>query len=204
LRCRTRFDLGARDDVARYCTVCRQKPIVGPLRALSDAECAYLAGIIDGEGHVGLAHHPASSGKDKNHKYEWWVPLVAVSNTDKRLLWWLTERFGGPVLVQKMNPNLAARKQAYVWKVTSQRAAVVLKAALPYLVLKQEQANIVLAFMETHANVGRRGHELATIERRRGLVQQLRDLNRRGVGKSAIGTAFTVAPGELESEEHHV
>ena len=52
--------------------------------------------------------------------------------------------------------------------------------ALPFLVLKREQALIVLELAATQQNHGRRGYPIEIRQYRYDLVQQLYALNRKG------------------------
>lgn len=142
----------------------------------SATEAAYLAGIIDGEGHVGAHCQRAGTGGRRSDS---WVAFVSVSNTDRRLLDWLADRFGGAVTPVK--PGTLLSKPSWLWKREGRSAEPLLRAALPYLVLKREQADAALAILDTAENVGRRGHPPEVVELRRSLASRLRDLNRRGV-----------------------
>jgi hypothetical protein len=109
---------------------------------LNETEKAYLAGIIDGEGCVGLGV--------RLKKYI--TPTLQITNTDERLMLWLVEHCGG-----KVYPRLAegrpTRKPSWLWSVAGQKARTVIETAQPYLVLKAAQAEIVL---RAYAKNGRR------------------------------------------------
>lgn len=152
------------------------KVLPQPIREISETERSYLAGIIDGEGSIMVIHH--NSNKEFGHKWEYWVLRVLIANTDKRLLDWLLERFGGGYSIGISKKN--THKDTYQWRVDSKRALPVLMAALPYLILKKEQANLALDMISTHKLVGRKGHTQETFEKRKALAERIKSLNKRG------------------------
>ena len=72
-------------------------------------------------------------------------------------------------------------KQAWRWEVWSQKAGAVLVAVRPYLVVKGDQADLLLAF--TRQATRRPGRDGLTHEERRFQIEtyeQLKALNQRG------------------------
>src|SRR5260370_15838134 len=61
----------------------RRSPIRCPM---TEAELAYIAGIIDGEGHITFIRSV------RHVKYVLWTPRVGISNQSEELLWWLDQR----------------------------------------------------------------------------------------------------------------
>jgi hypothetical protein len=103
----------------------------------------YLAGIIDGEGCIYIRPHykkqKGSTNPSLNSK-------VAIGNTDVRLMLWLVENIGG-TFHQKHGKHQSMRhwKPAHDWIVNGNNAAQLLKAIRPYMVIKGEQADVLLA-----------------------------------------------------------
>ena len=95
-----------------------------------------MAGIIDGEGTIVISKHK----KGNKIKYEAWI---GVTNLDKRLLDWLKNNFGGRIGKQYYG------KQYSQWILHCGKAADVLRNIYPFLVIKQEQADIFFKFRET-------------------------------------------------------
>ena len=92
---------------------------------LSETEKAYIAGIIDGEGCVGVH-------KGKGNSL---VPRVQIANTQMNLLTWLLERIGtGYIHRTEYTSNYYDVKP-------------LLEATLPYLIIKKKQAELVLEFL---------------------------------------------------------
>jgi hypothetical protein len=115
------------------------------LKRLSVTERAYLAGIVDGEGTVGF-RHPT---RERNPR-----PFLAVWNTNLTLMRWL-ESLGGPGIYARKSP--IARKTCYGWSLSGARDLyIVLTAIRPYLRIKRDNADAVLAHL--HARYGKRVH----------------------------------------------
>ncbi len=142
-----------------------------------EALLAYTAGIIDGEGCITLANYAGvyKGQRSKSVKYRIYV---MVTNTNISLIDFLKINFGGSVSV------LAPRgkcKPAWNWHISSKKAAELLLALRPYLLLKIPQAELALAFDARRHN-GTRGLENA---KRQALDQAdkilMLSLNKRGV-----------------------
>ena len=93
---------------------------------LSETEKAYIAGLIDGEGTVGV------------HKGKGicLAPRVQISNTQIPLLTWLLEKIG---------TGYVHRTE---YETTFYDVKPLLKAALPYLRIKKRQAELVIEFVD--------------------------------------------------------
>lgn len=106
---------------------------------LSETDRAYFAGLIDGEGSIGLY-------KDK--KTGIFSPTVTITNTYKPVLRWAQRILGMGNLTEskRRKPNLN-HKTGY--KIEFRRLSGILsllKAVLPYLRIKRRQAKSLLSF----------------------------------------------------------
>lgn len=102
---------------------------------LTTVECAYLAGLFDGEGCVGYYKR-----KGSRSKYSF-LSTVMISQSAARLMTWLRETIGfGTIYSRPGKKNIE-----YHWE-TNKKADVVefLAAIRPYLILKGEQVDILL------------------------------------------------------------
>ena len=63
---------------------------------------------------------------------------VCVINTNQILIKWLKDNFGGSITTRKKAKE--NHKTAYRWVVGDQRAVVILRKVLPFLVIKTPQA----------------------------------------------------------------
>jgi hypothetical protein len=143
---------------------------------LGSGEWAYLAGVIDGEGSIMLRHHPPRA--ESKHRWEYWEPTMRVFNSDRRLMDWLTEHFGGGVSLARNNRE--QQKDCWIWSARTREIAELLTGLRPFLLLKAEQADVVLEYYATYRHMGRRGHPPALVERRREMAAMVKELNRRG------------------------
>jgi hypothetical protein len=94
----------------------------------------YLAGIIDGEGHIRVAVSC----------YRYQYARVQVTNTCKPLLDAIQKNFGGKIISHgpRSNPKWS---ECWKWDTAGQNAIEVLEAVLPFLIVKREDALKALA-----------------------------------------------------------
>lgn len=112
---------------------------------LPDTELAYLAGVLDGEGHIGIAR--------RAHKHavtpEGATGIVmAVANTHLPVLEMFKRAFGG--CVHSKPKSRYGWHQAHSWHIGGRRALYAIHQMLPYLVIKREQAEALVIFGETY------------------------------------------------------
>lgn len=147
----------------------------------SQVDAAYLAGILDGEGNIRLA----GRGRGK-----YITPCVQVTNTRYELLTWLQDRFGGSIYRNK--ESRPTRKPYWVWSVAGQKALHVVRVARPYLLLKIEQADILLSLKRYSTSerdsLGRIRSTLTNEARAENqmLFDRITILNKRGVISDAV------------------
>src|SRR5580658_8888710 len=93
------------------------------LPSWTEAEAAYIAGFIDGEGSVSLTDRG-----DAAHKP---YPAIQLANTHLGVMEWLAERLGG---TQRPYARLPAprRKQQYQLNATNGRAVDILHRVRPF------------------------------------------------------------------------
>lgn len=108
------------------------------VRQMSDVECAWLAGLFDGEGSIVELKRGATQ-INKGWR-------IQITNTCTALLDRVDEVTGVHARVTKRrkvpNPKHA---QAYDWQCYSTTAAAILVQMLPYLIVKRARALLVLA-----------------------------------------------------------
>ena len=139
---------------------------------------AYLAGIVDGEGCVGIECMAPCKKKDGTwiRKHNYYTPRLTVVNTNKILMFTLMRYLNGTFDERK---KLSGRKPCYRWHVFGEKLEEDIKNILPYLQIKYEQAQLVLEFRET---VGKTGWNVSeeVLQKRHQLYIQCRDLNKVG------------------------
>lgn len=105
---------------------------------------AYFAGLIDGEGTMGV--YATGNGKDGN---TYWSAKFAVHGAYRPMILSAHEHFGvGQFSTAKRNPghHLGGKPQ-WLWQVCSKgKIAHVLERVIPYLMEKREQAATMIAY----------------------------------------------------------
>ena len=106
------------------------------VRTLTDAEAAYIAGIIDGEGTISLVRH---------HSGEHRRPVVSVANTERGLLTYLHETIGAGRITSKCIAK-DHHTPSFVFAIYSRQALELLRQVAPYLrTHKRARAELLLA-----------------------------------------------------------
>jgi hypothetical protein len=136
---------------------------------LQPTEFAYIAGVIDGEGTIGI--YRLSSNK--------FQMKIVVANTSWPLLEWIRERVGGALIPAAK----ATSKHRMSWQlvVSQYQAAPLLLGCRQLLQVKRAQADLALRYMEEYIPANSRlGPSEAQVARRRWYWDETRRLNRRG------------------------
>lgn len=136
---------------------------------------AYTAGLIDGEGTIGIGRTQADT----------YAIRVAVGMTDvaTSIIRMLEKTYGGRI--NPMKPDNERCRPKLRWAVEGDEAATVLELVLPHLILKREQAKLALILQDRirawRAESGRcfwnhpRRHEAEILK------QRLNEMNQRGI-----------------------
>lgn len=107
----------------------------------SETELAYIAGIIDGEGSITLQRNKGERNIAR--------PLIAVDSTDRELIDWLHLRLGGSRVTKKKYAD--HHRQAYTWRLKDNRALVLLRLTLPYMVIERKRRRALMLVEEYRA-----------------------------------------------------
>lgn len=136
---------------------------------------AYVAGIMDGEGHISININKSDTCK-RGFRH---IIHVSMINSDLKLMNLFTSWFGGHVSKIK-RPELY-RKQCYDWRLWAKNEqAEFLNAIYPYLRIKKKVADLVIKFRE-EGETGYIGSGVTDqeFERREFLRKQVQYINRR-------------------------
>lgn len=150
----------------------------------SETDKAYLAGLVDGEGHITLTK---SSQRNGSIRY---TLTVGVTNTHRATLEAIAAEWNGNLTEQRHRTDRGRPILSVVWG--AQKAARVLEAIQPYMRIKSEQCRVALEFMAT-ANPPEHRSRSVTDEvraRRHELKAELQRLNGR----------FAIIPVEKEEK----
>lgn len=97
---------------------------------------AYLAGLFDGEGYVGIV--PGRQRKSENMSH---TLRISISNNHPDLMKWLLKEFGGSIRKKRQKGFLNQE-----WRLSSKQALVFLNTIRPFLIVKKEQVEIAIEF----------------------------------------------------------
>lgn len=104
---------------------------------MKKTDLAYVAGIIDGEGCIGIYKH--------KHRY---YLQVAVHMTNEWLVNWLSFAFKGSISTYGYYRKRENCQKEWAWNLTGKKALVFLELVYPYLKLKKPQAEIAIQFQK--------------------------------------------------------
>lgn len=130
----------------------------------------YVAGVLDCDGSIWIS-------REKTKSLPRYTLRIAVSNTRKGLPDFFVEHFGGKCSNYEKRSN--KWKDEYRWGAASLPAAEVIRAALPYLVIKRRQAILALEFASTIVP-GQQRLPDSWREMRERIYQEMVELNKKG------------------------
>lgn len=134
---------------------------------MKEAEKAYLAGIVDGEGTVTLTKH---------HRNETPTPSVSVANNSLELLEWIKSLAGGTIVSKRKRK--AHHNNSYAWTIRMDKAIELLKEIKQYLIVKKPQADLIIQkYKSVTHRAGKYTPEM--LEKKMRLVAAIRKLNKR-------------------------
>jgi excisionase family DNA binding protein len=121
----------------------------------TDLELAYLAGVVDSDGYIGV-HRKQAEKWAANYQ-----PRVQIKQVTPQAVDLAEECFGGHRYEGK--PTTTNGRPLMVWQVHSAAAGRVCEALLPFLRIKRAQAENVLRLCEVNSRLGRRRFVLPDI-----------------------------------------
>lgn len=110
------------------------------------AQLAYLAGMIDGEGCFLIGAYAKNPKTGTPHFHT----QIQLSSTDEVLIDWLVNNFGGrkSFYSAKQTPK-NSRRAIHRWTIWSDGVKHLCEVMMPYLVIKKEQAEIMIQMRNT-------------------------------------------------------
>jgi LAGLIDADG endonuclease len=147
-------------------------------RRMSEPECAWLAGVLDGEGSILLS-------KVFNRLYRrgfFYRPQLEITNSNRSFLIRIAEVIGeGTVHRNKKGDETTKTRWAYIGSAGVLRA--ILPQLLPYMIVKKEQAKRMLEyfeFIDTHPLWGLRDVDPGYYGQLDSFYVVLKKLNKKG------------------------
>lgn len=137
----------------------------------SHDDLVYLAGLVDGEGYIGVE----LVGRGDRYL----LITISVVNTNRMALDWIAERFGGAV---RPHGRLhLGWKASFAWRMSGEPTARLLARLYPHLIIKKEQAWLAQeAWAQHDPQRDKRALSDEVLALRRGYYLASRFLNRRG------------------------
>ena len=112
---------------------------------MSPTECAYVAGIIDGEGYVEFQWRGRIRRDRKGHPtYRTLIVRLEVPQVDGRLIDYLMEVTKEGTRDIKRYPKNPTYHDQHRWRAGYHGVYRVLKQVYPYLIVKKEKAKLVI------------------------------------------------------------
>lgn len=148
---------------------------------LTNEIIAYTAGLLDGEGCIRIE---SGSGGKRSINVSYWL-RVSIANTDKNVILWLKDKFGGTFYTAE-HKNNSNWKICYTWRISSVEACKFLKLIQPYVQIKKEQVKVAIAFQEEKSNFKNphpgSGTPIDEVNKRQSVKLQLTELKRQTGG----------------------
>jgi hypothetical protein len=141
------------------------------------AVLAYMAGLVDGEGTICIFPYYGRQAKYPLG-YRRYKPVLAVTNTNRLMIEWIVEHFGG--IVRRVRRYRREHKQVYRWECAHTQAVEALVAIRPFLLVKREQADLFIEFQAGARRYGRGLIPLDIADRREVIAARIKELNRTG------------------------
>ncbi|MCA1841303.1 MAG: hypothetical protein LC723_13435 [Actinobacteria bacterium] len=157
---------------------------------LTETDKAYLAGLFDGEGCVGYYNRGITKG------VAYHSASVSICMTDLRPIQWVLDVVGYGAISFSEKPE--SRRKVCSWQLTNQKQIRELLAALrPYLKLKAEQVDVLLALYEVEDQLPKGPGSVTpeVVTRRQEVVAAMKSMKRavyvvEGVETRRAGTSL--------------
>jgi hypothetical protein len=143
-------------------------------RKLEPTLMAYFAGLIDGEGSIGIKtrRESYSGGVPGGKRCEYHILEVSVTNNCRVPLDLLRETFGGQVYTRKERYRGEAQT-CYRYTATSKVAANILRATARYMIIKKDRALLGIEFADGIKAHGRRKVDPMETARRQRIREEI-------------------------------
>jgi hypothetical protein len=140
---------------------------------LTIAEKAYIAGIVDGEGCIGI-HKNARKSCKKGFCYR---ANIQIGVTDKKFINWLFKKIKLGTINNK-GLKINRWKIVYCLSLCAKDSLILLELIKKYLIIKKKQAKILLKFINNKKYCNRLTDEESLFQDK--CYQQMKKLNQRG------------------------
>ena len=111
-------------------------------------DIAYIAGLVDGEGYLGIKKTKAYKCQDR--KTNGYHARIQIRMVDEAAIKFIAENLGGWYYKEK--PNAKNGRPLFCYQSSDKSAEIILKTLLPYLRVKKESAKTVLLLRTLQKN----------------------------------------------------
>lgn len=146
---------------------------------------AWLAGLIDGDGYVGITRQRKKENTRQSASLIY-HPYLIISNSNLKVLEFIKKLIGYGYIHKNKKRNKPNQKPGFQYKLAKMdNLDIVLRAVQPHLRIKQKQCKLLLNFIKLRKNAkkitgkGHRGATSYTVEEE--IYQKLLFLNKRGM-----------------------
>jgi len=145
---------------------------------ISKLTSAYLAGVVDSDGYIGLLKVKKGNKKHWGSSRDYYYcPVVKVAMTNKEFIEWLKTSFGGNFETRKEHGNA---RESYCWTLRKALVEEFLHILYPYLMIKRKQAEVIFKYKNLNNGAGNPVSD-ENHNKRDLLYTEIRSLNKRGV-----------------------
>ena len=107
----------------------------------NDLDLAYIAGLVDGEAYIGIKKSKAY--KCQGRKTQGYHARIQIRMVDECAIRFLAETLGGWYYKEKPHSNKG--RPLFCYQASDKKAENILRSLLPFLRVKQENAQTVLS-----------------------------------------------------------
>ena len=146
----------------------KRKPLEDLLETKTE-DIIYMAGFFDGEGCISIVRDKRTQGRSH-------LLSVSTCNTDRKIIEWIVENFGGHVNAHS-SPKRSQHRKTWGWQLRSEAAMEFLIVIGGHLKIKNRQAKLGIQFQMEKARFSGGMLSENEIELRELYRQQMSALN---------------------------
>lgn len=111
---------------------------------------AYVAGLLDGEGSIGISLKKKGTvyirKKGYTRKTDKYSLHIQIGNTNRKVIEWLKDIFGGQFQIVKHKD--CRGEKFFAWHLYTNKAYNLLNCILPYMKIKRKQCELAVEFQK--------------------------------------------------------
>lgn len=153
--------------------------VVQPIKRLSVADAAYIAGLVDGEGYVAITANRTGQSDKSSSRGISFRGIISVRMCTRGALDFAAQATGY-AKVKFCRSRQENHKDCWQWNVWSREAAELARKILPFLRVKNRQAQNLIEFQAMMRQPGCLGLSDTEWEKRTALHAISAHLNKRG------------------------